>query len=41
LNDVELVDQQRLGELLEQHPVTMMDLERLLYAEWDASNEFA
>jgi superfamily II DNA or RNA helicase len=34
LNDVELIDQEGLGKLLEQHPVTMMDLERLLYAEW-------
>jgi superfamily II DNA or RNA helicase len=34
LNDVELIDQKRLGELLEQYPVTMLDLERLLYAEW-------
>jgi superfamily II DNA or RNA helicase/Holliday junction resolvase len=42
LNDVELVDQQALGELLERHPVTMMDLERLLYAEWgEDSNEAA
>lgn len=34
LNDVELVDQHGLGALLDRHPVTMMDLERLLYAEW-------
>jgi Holliday junction resolvase len=34
LNDVELIDQHRLAELLDRHPVTMMDLERLLYAEW-------
>ena len=41
LNDVELVDQQGLGELLEQHPVSMMDLERLLYAEWETPIESA
>lgn len=34
LNNVELIDQHGLGKLLDQHPVTMMDLERLLYAEW-------
>ena len=39
LNDVELVDQNKLSELLKQHPVTMMDLERLLYAEWSAAEE--
>jgi len=36
LNGVKLIDQHRLGELLEQYPVTMMELERLLYAEWEA-----
>jgi Holliday junction resolvase len=35
LNDVTLVDQVRLDELLEQFPVTMLDLERLLYPEWE------
>jgi len=41
LNDVELIDQHQLGKLLEQHPVTMMDLERLLYAEWGPEDEGA
>lgn len=34
LNGVELIDQQHLAGLLERHTVTMMDLERLLYADW-------
>lgn len=34
LNDVELIDQTKLVELLRRHPVTMMDLERLLYSDW-------
>lgn len=34
LNEVVLVDQTRLGELLAQFPVTMLDLERLLYSDW-------
>ncbi|UZR28135.1 SNF2-related protein [Methylococcus mesophilus] len=34
LNGVMLVDQNRLGELLTQFPVTMLELERLLYSEW-------
>lgn len=41
LNGVELVDQRRLGELLEQYSVTMMDLERLLYTEWSQVPESA
>lgn len=39
LNDVELVDQNKLSELLRQHSVTMMDLERLLYADWSIAEE--
>jgi hypothetical protein len=35
LNDVELVEQDGLEKLLEEHPVTMLDVERLLYSEWD------
>lgn len=35
LNDVMLVDQNRLGELLEQFPVTMLDIERILYSNWE------
>jgi superfamily II DNA or RNA helicase len=41
LNKVELVDQVRLNELLDRYSVTMMDVERLLYAEWDNSSEAA
>lgn len=40
LNGVELFDQQRLGELLKQHSVTMMDIERLLYTDWSQMPEF-
>jgi HJR/Mrr/RecB family endonuclease len=41
LNQVELVDQVRLNELLNRYPVMMMDVERLLYAEWDEGSEAA
>jgi Holliday junction resolvase len=41
LNQVELVDQVRLNELLNRCPVMMMDVERLLYAEWDEGSEAA
>lgn len=34
LNAVELVDQGRLGELLAEHPVSMLEVERLLYGDW-------
>ncbi|MNJ33623.1 Restriction endonuclease [compost metagenome] len=34
LNDVTLVDQNRLGELLELFPVTMLEIERVLYSNW-------
>lgn len=34
LNDVALVDQAGLGELLAQFPVTMLDVERMLYSDW-------
>ncbi|MFM4875252.1 SNF2-related protein [Aeromonas veronii] len=34
LNDVTLIDQNRLGELLEQFPVTMLEIERVLYSNW-------
>jgi HJR/Mrr/RecB family endonuclease len=37
LNDVELVDQTKLVQLLRRHPVTMMDLERLLYSDWSTA----
>lgn len=34
LNSVELLDQAHLGRLLEQHEVTMLEVERMLFAEW-------
>lgn len=34
LNSVQLLDQTHLAELLKQHPVTMLEVERMLYAEW-------
>ena len=37
LNSVEIYDQKMLAELLEAHPVTMHDLERFLYAEWETT----
>ena len=33
LNAVELIDQSRLGELLSAHPVTMLEVERLIYVD--------
>jgi hypothetical protein len=41
LNSVELIDQHRLGELLEQYSVTLMDIERLLYADWEPESNVA
>jgi len=35
LNGVELYSQERLAKLLREHPVTMADVERLLYREWE------
>lgn len=35
LNNVELVDQTRLGELLTLYPVSMLELERLIYTDWE------
>jgi superfamily II DNA or RNA helicase len=37
LNNVELLDQTHLTRLLEEFPVTMLDVEQLLYAEWSAT----
>jgi hypothetical protein len=34
LNSVELLDQTHLAGLLERHPVTMLEVEKMLYAEW-------
>ena len=39
LNSVELLEQTHLREMLEQHAVTMVDVERVLYAEWQDSAE--
>ncbi|MDM4765980.1 SNF2-related protein [Pelomonas sp. SE-A7] len=36
LNSVELVDQTHLAELLSAHTVTMLEVERMLFAEWSA-----
>jgi hypothetical protein len=34
LNAVELLDQKHLAELLAKHEVTMLEVERMLFAEW-------
>lgn len=34
LNGVKLIDQRGLGDLLEKHSITMMDVERFLFNEW-------
>jgi SNF2-related domain/Restriction endonuclease/Helicase conserved C-terminal domain len=34
LNSVDLLDQTHLADLLERHAVTMLEVEKLLYAEW-------
>jgi len=41
LNSVELLEQTHLTEMLEQYTVTMVEVERVLYAEWQdqADNE--
>jgi len=36
LNCVELLDQKHLGELLDRHRVTMLEVERMLFAEWNS-----
>lgn len=36
LNDVLLVDQTLLNEMLAKYPVTMLQIERLLYTDWEA-----
>jgi HJR/Mrr/RecB family endonuclease len=35
LNAVELLDQRDLAQLLSEHRVTMLEVERLLYNEWN------
>ena len=37
LNNVELLGQTHLARILEEFPVTMLDVERLRYAEWERS----
>jgi hypothetical protein len=34
LNSVKLLDQTQLAELLKEFPVTMLDVEKLVFAEW-------
>lgn len=36
LNDVLLIDQALLGDMLTKYPVTMLELERLLYTDWES-----
>lgn len=38
LNNVELLSQTNLAKILEEFPVTLLDVERLLYAEWEPSS---
>jgi HJR/Mrr/RecB family endonuclease/superfamily II DNA or RNA helicase len=38
LNDVELIAQDGLESLIQKYPVTMLELEKLLYTDWDAEN---
>jgi superfamily II DNA or RNA helicase len=35
LNNVELLGQVHLAKMLEEFPITMLDIEKLLYAEWE------
>lgn len=37
LNDVELVEQPRLAEMLGETAVTMLEVERVLFAQWGQS----
>ena len=39
LNQVELLDQNHLGQLLSEHTVTLLELERLLYSDWAQTEE--
>ena len=38
LNNVELIDQVGLNSLIQQYPITMIELERMLYTDWNAEN---
>ncbi len=35
LNGVELIDQNGLAQLLEQYPVKMLEIEQILFSEWE------
>jgi hypothetical protein len=39
LNGVQLLDQTHLAKLLEEHEITMLDVERILFAEWTHADE--
>jgi HJR/Mrr/RecB family endonuclease len=39
LNGVELLDQSHLAEMLSAHEVTMLEVERMLFAEWRQAEE--
>lgn len=41
LNNVKLIDQNELADLLLQHPATMIELEKMLYTEWNSSSKVA
>jgi len=41
LNQVELLDQNHLAQLLSEHTVTLLELERLLYSDWAQTKESA
>jgi len=38
LNGVDLYDREKLAGLLEQYPVTMLEVEKLRYGEWSAGD---
>jgi len=38
LNGVELLDQKDLAGLLQKHEVTMLEVERMLFAEWQSTD---
>jgi HJR/Mrr/RecB family endonuclease len=38
LNSVELLDQKHLGELLQAYETTMLEVERMLFAEWQSAD---
>nr|WP_241495815.1 restriction endonuclease [Paraburkholderia monticola] len=38
LNSVELLDQKHLGDLLLAHQTTMLEVERMLFTEWESAD---